>query len=267
MKIGLLAGSGKFPRLFAEAARSAGYEVYAVAYLQAAEADLEKYVDKIKWLHLGEVERLLKFFSKFGVTQTVMMGGVQKSRIFSDIKPDAKALALIGSLTETHDDFLLRAFANLLEEHDLEVLDSTFLLPEILAVEGCWTKREPDGEQAKDIALGWKIVKEIGRLDIGQGVVIEDGTILAVEAIDGTDATIARGGSLGGGQAVVVKVCKPNQDHRFDIPAVGVDTIKTMRRSGVGTLVIEAGRAVVFDREKMIALADEAGISIVAQKE
>ena len=266
LKIGLIAGSGNFPRLFAEAARDKGYEVYAVAYVQAAEPDLEKYVKAVKWLHLGEIESLLKFFSKFDINQTVIMGGVKKTRMFSDIKPDAKALALIGSLAETHDDLLLRGFANLLEENGLIVRDSTFLLPDILATEGCWTVNRPGTELASDIALGWKVAKEIGRLDIGQCVVVESGTILAVEAIDGTDATIARGASLGGGQAVVVKVCKPDQDRRFDIPAVGVDTICTMRQSGARTLIIEAGQAVVFDRVEMIALANESGISIVAQK-
>lgn len=267
MKIGLIAGGGNFPRLFADAARTAGYEVYAAAYLNAAEADLENHVTQLKWLHIGEIERLLQFFERAGVTQTVMMGGVKKTNLFEDIKPDAKCLALIGSMTETHDDILLRKFADLMEEHGITVRESTFLLPDILATKGCWTKQGPGEMQKIDIDIGWKVAKAVGRLDVGQCVVVEEGTVLAVEAIDGTDATIVRGGSLGGGNAVLVKVCKPQQDLRFDIPAVGADTIRTMRTAGVKTLAIEAGKAVVFDKEKMIAMADDAGMCIVAMEE
>lgn len=267
MKIGLIAGGGSFPRLFADAAKATGYDVYAVAYINAAEADLEEHVAQIKWLHIGEIERLLQFFSGAGVTQTVIMGGVKKTSMFADIKPDAKCLALIGSMTETHDDILLRGFADLMEENGVTVIASTFLLPNILATPGCWTKQMPGEIQKIDIDIGWKVAKAIGRLDVGQCVVVEEGTVLAVEAIDGTDATIARGGSLGGGNAVLVKVCKPHQDMRFDIPAVGADTIRTMQTSGVKTLIIEAGKAIVFDKEEMITMADEAGMCIVSMEE
>ncbi len=266
MKIGLIAGSGRFPRLFADAAKAAGYDVYAVAYVNAAEMGLEKHVRQIKWLHLGEIERLLQFFVQAEVTETVIMGGVSKTHLFADIKPDAKALSMIGGLTETHDDVLLRRFADLLEENGVRVLASTFLLPDILAPEGCWTRKTPEAVQTIDIDIGWKVAKTIGRLDVGQCVVVEEGTVLAVEAIDGTDATIKRGGRLGGGNAVVVKVCKPQQDMRFDIPAVGIDTIRTMQKAGAGTLALEAGKAIVFDKADMVALANSANICILARK-
>lgn len=196
----------------------------------------------------------------------VMIGGIKKTRIFSDIKPDIKAVIFLARLKHTHDDGLLGALAKFFEKEGITVQSSTFLIPGILAESGCWTKKKPDRDQLKDIDTGWTLAKEIGRLDVGQCLVIGGGSVLAVEAIDGTDATIKRGGSLGNGKAVVVKVSKPNQDMRFDVPAVGLDTIKNMYESGVTTLVIEAGKAVVFNKEEMVTYADKKGISIVAME-
>ena len=193
-----------------------------------------------------------------------MVGGVRKTRIFSDVRPDTRAIALIAGMKSTHDDGLLRAFAGALEKAGIRIRESTFLLPELLAPGGCWTRRRPSRSEKADIDMGWRLAKQIGRLDIGQCIVVGGGSVLAVEAVDGTDATVARGGALGRGNAVVIKVCKPEQDRRFDIPAVGAETIRTMEKAGARVLVIEAGRAIVFDREQMIALADRAGIAIVA---
>ena len=175
-----------------------------------------------------------------------------------------KAISMIAGMRHTHDNGILSAFARILEKEGIKIQPSTFLLPELLAREGCWTKRRPGKSEKADIELGWNLAKEIGRLDIGQCVVVGGGSILAVEAIDGTDATILRGGKLGKGNAVVVKVCKPNQDIRFDIPAVGAQTIKTMYQAEAKAIAIEAGKAVVFDRQEMIDLANKHGISIVA---
>ena len=161
----------------------------------------------------------------------------------------------------------MREFVRILEEEGIEIKSSTFLVPELLAPPGCWTKRKPSQAEKKDLDIGWKLAKEIGRLDIGQCVVVGGGSVLAVEAIDGTDATIKRGGKLGKGSAVVVKVCKPHQDTRFDIPAVGAGTINTMHEAGAKVLGMEAGKAVVFDRKDMIDLANEFGIVIVAIEE
>ncbi len=196
----------------------------------------------------------------------VMIGGIKKTRIFSDIKPDIKAVMFLARLKHTHDDGLLGALANFFEKEGIAVQSSTFLIPGILADEGCWTKKKPDKSQLKDIETGWMIAKEIGRLDIGQCLVIGGGSVLAVEAIDGTDATIKRGGNLGNGNSVIVKVSKPNQDMRFDVPAVGLETIKNMYESGVNALVIEAGKAVVFNKTEMISYADKKGISIIAME-
>lgn len=263
-RIGLIAGSGQFPVLFSKIAREKGYAVYAVAHLKETDRALDGYVDAIEWIHLGQVKRLLKFFKQHQVAEAVMLGAIRKTRMFTDIRPDTKALALVAGMRHTHDDGILRAFASLLEREGITVASSTLLLPEMLAPPGCWTRRRPTAEEQVDIDLGCRMAKEIGKLDIGQCIVLAGGSVLAVEAIDGTDATIRRGGELGHGRAVVVKVCKPGQDSRFDIPAVGAETIRTMQEAGARVLVIEAGKAVVFDRSEMIALADQFGIVIIA---
>lgn len=263
-KIGLIAGSGQFPLIFSKTARSKGMEVYAAAYVNEADPALKEYVEAVEWLHLGQVKRLIKFFNRNNVTEAVMLGAITKTKIFTDVKPDMKAISIIAGMKSTHDDGILRAFAGALEKEGIKILPSTFLLPDILAPGGCWTKRKPGRSEKTDMELGLRLAREIGRLDIGQCVVIGGGSVLAVEAIDGTDATILRGGKLGNGHAVVVKICKPGQDTRFDIPAIGAETVRTMREAGAGVLVVEAGKAVVFDREEMITLADECGISIIA---
>jgi DUF1009 family protein len=266
MRIGLIAGNGQFPIIFSKAAKAKGFAVYAVAHNNETDPGLKDHVDAIEWIHIGQIKRILKFFKKNHISQAVLIGGITKTRMFSDVRPDTKAISLIAGMRDTHDDGLLRRFARVLEKEGVGVQASTFLLPDLLAQPGCWTKQKPSRSEKKDIELGWKMAKEIGRLDIGQCVVVGGGSVLAVEAIDGTDATIMRGGKLGRGDAVVVKVCKPNQDIRFDIPAVGAQTIKTMEEAGAKVLVVEAGKAIVFDRQEMINLADEFGITIVAME-
>jgi DUF1009 family protein len=264
MKIGLIAGGGQFPIIFSKAAKSYGFDVYAVAYKNETDSGLKDHVEAIEWFHLGQIKRVIKFFKKNDINQAVLMGAIRKTRMFSDIRPDTKAISLVAGMKHTHDDGLLRSFVRVLEKEGVNIKASTFLLPDLLAPKGCWTKRKPTRSEKADIELGWNLAKEIGRLDIGQCVVVGGGSVLAVEAIDGTDATIIRGGKLGKGAAVVVKVCKPNQDMRFDIPAVGVKTIKIMHEAGAKVLVVEAGNSIAFDREEMIDLADKLGISVVA---
>jgi DUF1009 family protein/predicted dehydrogenase len=264
MKIGLIAGSGQFPLIFSKKAKEKGFAVYTAAYVNEADPGLKDCADAIEWVRLGQIGRIIRFFRKHDVTDAVMMGAIKKTRMFTDVRPDIKAISILAGMIHTHDDGILRAFATALEKEGIRIQESTFLLPELLATEGCWTRRNPTRSERADIDVGWKTAKEIGRLDIGQCLVLGGGSVLAVEAIDGTDATILRGARLGKG-AVVVKVCKPNQDMRFDIPAVGVQTIQTMQEAGAKVLVIEAGKTVVFDREEMIALADKSGISIIAR--
>jgi DUF1009 family protein len=263
-RIGLIAGSGQFPILFAQAAREKGWQIFAAAYREEAHPDLSQYVEFMEWVYVGQISRLINFFHRHHVTQAVMMGAVNKTRMFSNVRPDLKAIAMIARMRHTHDDALLREFADMLEKEGIQIKPSTLLLPDLIAPPGVWTRRKPSKSEVRDIRIGWRIAKEIGRLDIGQCVVIKSGSILAVEAIDGTDATIERGARLGKGQAVVVKVCKPNQDTRFDVPAVGLQTIETMHAAGATALAVEAGKAVVFDRQAMVERADAHKITIVA---
>ena len=264
MRVGLISGSGQFPLLFSRKAKAKGYRVFAVAHLKETDPELANLVDGIEWVHLGQVGKLIRFFKKNDVKQAVLMGAIKKTRMFRDIKPDLKILSLISALKDSQDDRLLRACADVLEKEGIKILASTFLLPELLAPEGCWTKRKPTAYDEQHIEFGWHMAKEIGRLDIGQCVVVGDFSVLAVEAIDGTDATIRRGGELANGGAVVIKVSKPNQDLRFDVPAIGTQTIETMSEVGARVLTVEAGKAVVFDREDMVNVADRLGITIVA---
>jgi DUF1009 family protein len=266
MRIGLIAGGGQFPLLFSRKARGKGILVYATAYFGETDPLLKESVEALEWIHLGQINRLIRFFRKNEIHEAVMIGSVKKTRMFSDIRPDIKAISLIARLKNSHDDNLLRAFSDTLQKEGIVIRASTFLLPELIAPEGCWTRRKPSRIERRDIEIGWTAAKEIGRLDIGQCVVVGGGSVLAVEAVDGTDATIRRGGGLGRGEAVVVKVCKPDQDQRFDMPAVGAQTICTMADVDARALAIEAGKAVVFDREEMVQLADRHSISIVAMK-
>lgn len=266
-KIGLIAGNGQFPLLFARAAQKKSWDVYAVGYRDETDPQLRDHVTNLEWLYLGQVKKLINYFHKNDVREAVMIGAITKTRMFTNVRPDLKALSLVASMRHTHDDAILRAFAELLEKEGIRVLASTLLLPELLAPAGIWTRRKPSSEQWQDIRLGWQIAKKIGRLDIGQCVVVGGGSVLAVEAIEGTDAAITRGGKLSKGQAVVVKVCKPDQDIRFDVPAIGKETIETMRRARIKVLIIEAGKAVVFDQLPLVQMADQNGMVIAALNE
>nr|WP_320192430.1 UDP-2,3-diacylglucosamine diphosphatase LpxI [uncultured Desulfobacter sp.] len=266
--IGLIAGGGQFPLLFTQKARANGYTVIGVGFHSETDRQLAQLTHRFEWLYLGQLSKLIRYFKSHGVTQVVLMGSISKANIFKDIRPDFKALAFIAKTVGTHDDNVLSAFADLLEKQGITLVPSTFLLPELISPKGCWTKRKPDKAEKKDIEQGWKLAKAVGRLDIGQCLVISNGTVLAVEAIDGTDATIERGGRLSRDNgATVVKISKPNQDLRFDLPSSGCTTIETMHRSGVSVLVLEAEKSISFDRERMIALADKYNICITAVTE
>ncbi|MCF8112680.1 MAG: UDP-2,3-diacylglucosamine diphosphatase LpxI [Desulfotignum sp.] len=265
MKIGLIAGGGQFPLLFAKKAAQKGIKVAAAGFVSETDPALAETVDAFQWLYLGQVSRLVKFFRHHGIHQAVMLGTIHKTAIFKDIRPDFKALAFILKTGRSHDNTILTSFADLMQNQGINIRPSTFLLPELLSPPGCWTRRSMDKAEQQDASQGWQLAKAVGKLDIGQCIVISNGTVLAVEAIDGTDATIRRGGHLARGNGcVVVKLSKPQQDLRFDLPAAGCDTIRTMAASGATALVLEAGRSLAFDREQMIALADEHNISITA---
>lgn len=263
MRIGLIAGSGQFPFIFLKAARLKGYEVFALALEGEAHRESMSLAIDVEWVGLGQLEKMIRFFKKNEVRETVLLGAVNKTRMFSDFKPDMTAISMVANLKTTHDDALLRAFAETLEAHGILVQPSTLLLPELLAPAGPWTRRRPSGAEEADLKLGYEISKKIGGLDIGQSVVISGGSVLAVEAIDGTDATIQRGGGLAKKGAVVVKTAKPGQDMRFDVPAVGLDTVRSMMASGITALGVEAGKTLAFDRQEMVALADASDLALV----
>ncbi len=266
-EVGLIAGSGQFPLLFAHAARKASVRVLAVGFEGETNPSLSRYVDEFHMLKLGQLNRLIATFKKAGITKAAMAGAIDKTRFYTKIRPDWRFVRFIGKLRNTKDDSLLRALARELESEGILIQPSTIFLPELLAPEGILTRRKPNRREQADIAFGWALAKAIGRLDIGQCLVVKNQTVLAVEGIDGTDATIMRGGRLCREGAVVVKVSKPMQDMRFDVPAAGSDTIETMKRVNARVLVLEAGKTVIFDRGKMIDLADSAGISILVQNE
>lgn len=262
-KLGIIAGGGQFPLLVADAARRQGRRVVAVAHQGESRPELEETADVCLWVRLGQLGKIIKFFQQQGVTETVLAGTITKTRIFRDVWPDTRALGLWRKIDARQDDAILRAIAGLLEEEGIKVVPSTLYLTDLLFPKGVLSRKKPGSEQADDIRFGWQVAKAIGRLDIGQCVVVRDRAVLAVEAIEGTDATIRRGGQLGREKAVVVKVSKPGQDFRFDLPAIGLTTIETMREVKAAVLAVEAGQALLFDRAKVLAAADRAGMVVV----
>ncbi len=263
-RIGLIAGSGRFPVLFAETARRRGVEVIAVAHRGETDPDLERVVAAITWIHPGELETMIRALQGAGVRRTVMVGGIAKPRLFRELRPDARTLALLARIGRLRDDLVLRAVAGELEDEGIAVVESTMYLQEIVPAAGVLGSRPPSDEEWNDIRFGFRAAKVIGQFDIGQSVVVRSGGVMAVEGIEGTDATIRRAGQLANGGIVVVKVCKPTQDIRFDLPAVGPDTIRTLAEVHGRALAVEAGRTVTLDRREMIALADAADIAVVA---
>jgi hypothetical protein len=263
-KIGLIAGNGDFPVEFARAAKRQGLTVVAVAHEGETQPELAQWTDRIVWIKVGQLGKLIKAFQENGVRDVLMAGGIRKTRLFSGGLPDLRGAALLARMLAKKDDSILRAVAAELESEGIVVRESTLYLDSLLAPPGVLTKRVPTKDEWKDISFGWQLAKEIGRLDIGQTVVVKDQAVLAVEAIEGTDEAIRRGGRLCGSGAVVVKVCKPQQDLRFDLPATGVRTVATMGEVKAACLAVEAGKTIVIQREAVIEQANAAGIAIVS---
>ncbi|MGB6972803.1 MAG: UDP-2,3-diacylglucosamine diphosphatase LpxI [Desulfobulbales bacterium] len=266
-KIGIIAGGGQFPLLFAQAVRRHGLKVYAAAHEGETDETLADQVDALQWVRLGQLGKIIDFFKKEGVTKTVFIGSITKTNIFRDVRPDLKGLGLWNKIDIKQDDSILRAIADRLAKDGIEVVASTSYVPELLFPQGILTRKKLTKEQKNDIVFGWKIARAMGGLDIGQCVVVRNQTVLAVEAIEGTDAAIRRGGTLGKEKAVVVKLKKPNQDLRFDLPAVGEKTIVSMLEVKAAVLAVEAGYALFFDRESVIRAADAAGLVVVGVTE
>ncbi len=263
--IGLIAGGGKFPLMAAEAAKKQGLLVVAVAHYGETDELLSKKVDDIVWIKLGQLGQLIRAFKNRGVKKALMAGTITKKRMFGNVRPDMKGLSLISKMVAFHDDDILAAVAGELAKEGVEIVSSTIHLPDLLAPKKCMTKQKPSKSEEEDIRLGWDVAKELGRWDIGQCVVVRNKTVLALEAIDGTDETILRGGRLAREKAVVVKVSKPHQDLRFDVPTVGLDTLKIMSKVKASVLAVEAGKTLMFDKDEMIAYADKFHMCIVSQ--
>jgi DUF1009 family protein len=278
-KLGLIAGNGKFPFLVLEAARSQGIEVVVAAIKEETSPDIEQHgAASVHWLSLGELSKLIEMFQREGVSRAVMAGQVKHKQIFSSIKPDWRLAKVLLSLTARNTDSLIGAIARVLESEGITLMSSTLLLEPMLADEGVLTRRGPsDGEQT-NITYGRAVAQHLSRFDIGQTVVIAEAACVAVEAMEGTDATILRAGALMKSPSLgkepstfsraltVIKVSKPNQDMRFDVPVVGIRTIETMKQAGATCLALDAGGCLMFDKSAMIAAANDAGICIVAEK-
>jgi len=262
-RIGLIAGNGRFPIIFADNARKLGYHVSAVAHEGETEPELAGHVDRIHWIKIGQLNKLIKAFKEDGVHQAVMLGGIKKTHVFTTLRPDFRTLALATRVALWKDDDILRELAKELEREGIVICESTFGLEGILVEAGSLTARTPSEKEWEDIRYGWEVAHDIGRLDIGQCVVIKDRVVVAVEAVEGTDGAIKRGGDLAKGGAVVVKRSKPQQDLRFDLPAVGPRTIEVMASVKASVLAIEAGRTILLDREIMLEKAKSARIAIV----
>ncbi|MEW6324537.1 MAG: UDP-2,3-diacylglucosamine diphosphatase LpxI [Nitrospirota bacterium] len=262
-RLGIIAGNGRFPLLVAEEARKQGWWVVAVAHQGETLPELEPLVDELEWIRVGQIGRMINRFQSSGVRDVVMAGGIKKTRLFTEARPDLRALALLAKLRTKDDDAILRGLADELERSGLVVGDSMQYLTSLLAAAGPMGARRPTAEEQKDIEYGREMAKEIGRLGIGQCVVVKQHVVLAVEAIEGTDEAIRRGGRLANGGAVVVKVSKPGQDRRFDLPTIGPGTIAVMAEAGAAVIAVEAGGSLLLDRAALLRDADRANIAVV----
>ena len=273
-KLGLIAGNGRFPFLVLDAARAQGYDVIVAAIKEETFPEIESQgATAVHWLSLGELSKLIETFRAEGVSRAVMAGQVKHKQIFSSIRPDWRLAKLLLSLTTRNTDSLLGAVAKVLADEGITLENSTALLEPLLVKPGVLTKRAPSEQERKNIAYGREVARALGQYDIGQTVVIAESACVAVEAMEGTDATIERAGhimaSLDPGQSTlnrcltVVKIAKPKQDMRFDVPVVGVKTIEVMRRAGATCLALDASRCLLIDGDAVIVAADSAGVAIV----
>ncbi len=277
--LGLIAGNGRFPFLLLDAARAHNLTVVVAAIKEETDPEIDARAAAdpnihVHWLSLGELSKLIETFQREGVTRATMAGQVRHKQIFSSIRPDWRLAKLLLNLSSRNTDMLLGAIAKVLADEGIELVSSTHYLEPLLAKPGVLTQRPPDEEELKDIAYGRTVARAIAAYDLGQTVVIAAQACVAVEAMEGTDATIARAGTLLAGTSepttlrrhlTVVKVAKPNQDMRFDVPVIGVQTIDTMRNAGATCLALEAGKTLLFDQQAIIAAANAANITITAE--
>jgi UDP-2,3-diacylglucosamine hydrolase len=271
MKLGLIAGNGRFPFLVLDAARSMGHDVTVVALKEETFKDLEEAAAKpprvaLHWISIGELGSCLRILKSAGVTQAVMAGQVKHTKIFGGVVPDLKMMSVLMRLPFRNTDSLIAAVADVLRDEGVELIDSTSLLRPMLAGSGVLTERGPTPEQLKDLEFGYRMADVIAGLDVGQTIAVKHQAVVAVEAMEGTDEVIGRAGHLAGPGVTIIKVAKPNQDMRFDVPVVGLATMQAMRVAGATLLSIDAGKTLIFDREAFFASAHEADIAVVGRE-
>ena len=269
-KLGLIAGNGRFPFLVLDAARSLGYDITIIGIKEEASKELDAAAARapradLHWISIGQLGTFLKIMNDAGITQAVMAGQVKHVKIFGGFTPDLTALSLITKLKGMNTDALIGAVADLMRERGIELINSAQFLQPLLAGEGVLTERMPNEAEHKDLEFGYRMADTIAGLDIGQTIAVKHQAVVAVEAMEGTDETIARAGHLAGDGVSIIKVAKPNQDMRFDVPIVGLATIQAMRIAGARVLSLDAGRTLIFDRDAFFASANEAGIAVVGR--
>ena len=263
--LGIIAGNGVYPRLLADAARKAGVKrIITAAFSNETEAAIEQHVDVVEWLRVGQLGKLLKFFGEHRVHHAIMAGQIAPKNLF-DLRPDTKALLLLAKLKQRNAESIFRAIADELGKVDVELLPATTFLENYLAQRGLIAGPKLSRREEEDVDLGWTTAKEIARLDIGQTVIVKNGTVVAVEAFEGTNEAIRRGGALAREGAVMIKVAKPKQDMRFDVPIVGVETIKVATEAKLRVIAVEAGKTLLLERDQVVGSAQRAKISIVAR--
>jgi len=264
MKLGLIAGNGQFPFLVLAGARRAGVPVAVAAIREETDPAIEQLANRLTWVGIGQLGKMLRFFKEEGVDKAIMAGQVKHVQIFSRAIPDVRMLKMLLRLPRRNTDALIGAVANELASEGIELIDSTFFLQDQLPPPGPLTKRPPDESERADIDYGLEIARGIAGMDLGQTIVVRDRACVAIEAMEGTDAVIRRAGELVRGRLTVVKIAKPDQDMRFDVPVVGMPTIETMKSAGATCLAVTASKTLMFDREEMIRLASKYKIAVVA---
>jgi len=263
--LGIIAGNGVYPRLLADSARKVGVKkIVAAAFTDETDSTLKQHVDLIEWMRVGQMSRLLKFFREQNIHRAIMAGQIAPKNLF-DLRPDWKAVLLLARLKERNAESIFAAIADELAKIDVDLLPATTFLEDFLAPAGLIAGPKLTRREEEDVDLGWKIAKEIARLDIGQTVIMKNGTVVAVEALEGTNETIKRGGRLSRIGALVVKVAKLDQDMRFDVPVIGVETILVAADVKVRAIAVEAGRTLLLEKDVIVDLAERANISIIAR--
>ena len=270
MRLGLIAGNGRFPFLVLDAARAAGHDVTVIALKEEAFPDLASAAARppaaaVHWISIGQLGKCIALLKDAGVTEAVMAGQVRHTKLFTDIRPDLTALGLITRLKSRNTDAIISAVADVLAEHGITLIDSTAFLAPLLARAGVLTRRGPTADERLDLDFGYRVADAIAGLDIGQTIAVKSAAVVAVEAMEGTDAVIARAGQLAGRGVRIVKVAKPGQDMRFDVPVVGVSTIAAMKAAGATLISVDAGKTLMIDGPAIINAADEADIAIVGR--